>query len=413
MSTEENKSVAIQLEQGKPLTELPDYILTEVFLENIGYFTPSSKRIKGEKEKIVELGERQTADGLKKPVVIAIRPLAALGLPVTSDLDYYRAFLKICDEVVDNTGRFEIPIKVSSRRLADLAGKGWDRKTRKEIADWFDRMQGTQIKGGVYRANSKEYDDSITTSLFKEIVHRGEKKGDGKPAETNYVWPAGWWLSNYFHRYVKPVDFSFHRRLRKPIAKSLYPLLETGWYAAGGRAYSKRYRDLRAEFLLGNCRYLADLKKQLDPAHKELQQERFLKHWAYREAGEGGDFVITYYPGEKFFEDQKARESRRQLARRIDASTKATLEPKPGRENKLHLVQEILRVTGDKHSTRYYTKVVRELPEETIWVLISETKQASLEGRIRESVAQFFTDLAERALAKVREAKNQLDAFSS
>ena len=88
MTTENNQSVAIQLEQGKPLTELPDYILTEVFLENIGYFTPSSKRIKGVKEKIVDLGERQTADGTKKPLVMSIRPLAALGLPVTSDLDY-------------------------------------------------------------------------------------------------------------------------------------------------------------------------------------------------------------------------------------------------------------------------------------------------------------------------------------
>jgi hypothetical protein len=29
-----------------------------------------------------------------------------LGLPITSDFDYYRAFLKICDELVDRDGRF-------------------------------------------------------------------------------------------------------------------------------------------------------------------------------------------------------------------------------------------------------------------------------------------------------------------
>ncbi|MEK7153836.1 MAG: hypothetical protein AAB834_07845, partial [Patescibacteria group bacterium] len=259
----------------------------------------------------------------------------------------------------------------------------------------------------------REYDDSVTTSLFKEIIHRGEKKGEGVVADTNYVWPAGWWLSNYFYRYVKPVDFNFHRRLRKPIAKSLYSLLETGWYAAGGKTYTKRYRDLRSEFLLSDCRYLADIKKQLDPAHRELQQQRFLKHWAYREVGKGEDFIISYYPGEKFFEDQKARESRRQLARRISTEPKAIPAGKLDKVKLHHLVQEILRVTGDEHSTKYYTKVVEELSEDSVWMLISETKQASLEGRIKTTSARYFTDLAERALAKAREAKNQIGIFSS
>ena len=46
------------------------------------------------------------------------------------------------------------------------------------------------------------------------------------------------------------MDLAFHLRLRKPIAKSLYPLLELGWYATGGKPYSKSYHELCHEFLL-------------------------------------------------------------------------------------------------------------------------------------------------------------------
>ena len=393
---------------------LPDYILTEVFLENTGYFTPSSKRIKDIKAKEKVVGEKTTADGSTKVLKITISSNAQLGLPITSDLDYYRAFLKICDELVDKSGRFNLPIEVPSKRLANLAGKPWGKPTRKEIGEWFDRLTGTLIRGGMYRAKYKDYDDGFSGVVFSQVILRGARMKNGTRAETNYVWPAPWWLSNYFYRYLKPVDFNFHRRLRKPIAKSLYSLLEMGWYASGGKAYTKSYQDLCAEFLLTKHQYLAEIKRQLDPANRELQEQRFLRSWEYREAaGEGNGYTITYYPGEKFFEDQKARENRRQLAQKISEKPAKILGKKPEQVSVVYLVQEIIRVTGDTHSTKYFAKVVRELPEDTIWMLISETKQASLEGRVKTSAAQYFTDLAERALAKARGDRNQLDVFSS
>jgi hypothetical protein len=45
------------------LSAVPDYISAEVFLENSGFFTPSSKRVKGiyTKEKVI--GEKLHPDG--------------------------------------------------------------------------------------------------------------------------------------------------------------------------------------------------------------------------------------------------------------------------------------------------------------------------------------------------------------
>src|SRR5215470_215824 len=96
-----------------PILELPvppEYIQAEAFLEVSGYFTPSSKRIRGIFTKEKRLRDYTDAQGNKRTLTVKITANHELGLPITSDLDYYRAFLKICDEIVDRDGRFKLPI---------------------------------------------------------------------------------------------------------------------------------------------------------------------------------------------------------------------------------------------------------------------------------------------------------------
>src|SRR5262249_242177 len=125
--------------------------------------------------------------------------------------------------------------------------------------------------GAVYDAKTNRYRE-VYTSVFYEVAVKGEIR-KGRVAESNSVWPAGWFLSNYLRGYVRKVDLEFHRALRKPIAKALYPLLETGWYAGGGETFSKRYGSLCEEFLLTKHSKLVFIKRQLDPAHEELKKK--------------------------------------------------------------------------------------------------------------------------------------------
>ena len=39
----------------------------------------------------------------------------------------------------------------------------------------------------------------------------GEAMRNGKPADTNYVWLSPWFLSNYYYRYTRPLDFTFYK----------------------------------------------------------------------------------------------------------------------------------------------------------------------------------------------------------
>jgi hypothetical protein len=394
------------------LSAVPDYISAEVFLENSGFFTPSSKRVKGiyTKEKVI--GEKISPDGTARLIKTKISANYELGLPITSDFDYYRAFLKICDELVDRGGRFRLPIVIPMRRLIHYAGKVESPKERKEAQQWFERMTGTLIKGGLYRAKHKDYDDGFVGTVFSQVILRGHPMKNSRIAETNYVWPSPWFLSNYFYRHLKSIDFNLHQRLRKPIAKALYPLLETGWYASSGKPYAKSYHDLCQEFLLADRQHISRIKEQLDPSHRELARERFLARWEYRKAAIRQDYIITYWPGPKFFEDQQAREIRRQLAEQLTRKSEklTNLEHAPLTGPEETLLEEILTTCGDEENRAAYAQVIRAYPEGLLWMAISETRQASRERRITRTRGAYFMatvkDLAAR-WATARSAPSQ------
>jgi hypothetical protein len=254
-------------------------------------------------------------------------------------LDLYRAFLKICDEHttieddwVDGSllrrPRLKVPICFSTRQLLRYAGYKKNAQILRRVQEWIKRGVITGIEGGIYEAKTRRIKEGVTFTLFGKAYLRGELMPDGKIADTNYVWPADWFSSNYFLRYFRPVDLAFHRRLKRPIAKTLYPILETGWYAADGGVYAKSYADLCAILFIPHHKQLSLAKQQLDPSHEELQREGFLEVWEYpldyRRKWTG---VIRWWPGPKWFQDQDARRGSRDLVGQLEK--RSALLPSP------------------------------------------------------------------------------------
>lgn len=379
-----------------------DLIPAEVSFENIGYFTPSSKRIKNITTKEKTVAEKTNPDGTRISLNIKIIGTGEYGLPTTVDLDYYRAFLRILDEIIGQDGLIPEPISLPTKKLIRYAGKRVSAGELREAKDWIRRCHYTGIQGFFYQAERGDYAEIGGEPLFPRYLMRGQSLDGKEVAETNYVWLASWFRSNYLHHHLRPIDLAFHRRLRKPIAKSLYPLLEIGWYASGGKPYTKSYADLCREFLLKTHRYLSDVKKQLDPSHHELERERFLKTWEFRRASKGQDWIITYYPGEKFFQDQQVRESRRQLAEQIASRLQPLSPPQLDLiDHSQHLFSEILAVCGDRKNQAAYQKVIKEYPEGLLWMALSETRQADQEGRIAKNKGAYFMDTVKH-LARLR-----------
>ena len=377
----------------------PEYIRSEAFLEISGFFTPASKRIENIYTKEKKIREFTDDHGNKKILKTKISANHELGLPITSDLDYYRAFLKLCDEIVDRDGRFHMPVTVPSFRLARYAAKKWSDKTHKEIREWLRRMTLTGIQGAIYRAKKKNYDDGFVGTVFSQVVMSGETMRNGKPADTNYVWLSPWFLSNYYYRYTRPIDFAFYKQLRKPIAKSLYTLLENGWYAGDGRRYSKSYKSICDEFLLTHHKHLSLIKQQLDPSHIELQKLQLIETWEYHKTTNGLDYIITYYPGQKFYYDQKQKDARRDLAAQIETGTPEVPAepPQPTLIDRSQMIlSDILNTCGDHKNEPSYRKIVATYSEPLIRMALSETRQAHLEGRILKTKGAYFTDTLKR-----------------
>jgi hypothetical protein len=114
------------------------------------------------------------------------------------------------------------------------------------------------------------------------------------------------------------------------------------------------------------------------------------------------DYVMTHWPGAKFFEDQQAREIRRQLAEQLTQQSETRANPAHAALNGAEqtLIEEILAVCGDAANQAAYRKVIREHPEGLLWMAISETRQTSRERRITHTKGAYFMatvqDLAAR-----------------
>ena len=379
---------------------LPEPLYAEVAFENIGYFTPSSKRLKGvtTKEKVV--AERTNPDGTHTRLTVQIIGTGKYGLPITADLDYYRAFLKLLDDLVDQDGQIPDAIPIPTKTLIRYAGKQASMQERRAVIEWIRRSHYTGIQGFYYRADTGDYVEIGDEPLFPRYLIRGQRLANGEQADTHYVWLASWFRANYLHHHVRPLDLAFHLRLRKPIAKSLYALLDLGWYATGGKPYAKSYHDLCQEFLLHESPYLSRIKQQLDPAHQELAQEHFLERWEYRPAAKGHTWIIIYHPGPKFFADQRARESRRQLAARLATGARPAAPAPPDPPADVPpLLAEILAVCGDLQNQAAYQKVLRDSPQGLIQMALAETRQAQQEGRIRKTCGAYFMDTLKRLAA--------------
>ena len=297
-----------------------DYVPAEQNLETLGYFSARHKRrypVEKQSSKVVVLS------GTRRVEII---PSGKYGFPNAEDLDFYRAFLKICDEQVsfirEEQGgqvtfhpRLPSPIMFGTRELITKAGREKSARELTAVREWVERLNATVIHGELYDAKKQQFNAKMGLEpLFRKFVHVGQSLENGDVAAMNYVWLADWFLDNYFHYYVRRVDLKFHQRLSRPIAKALYPLLDNGWFAANGSAFSKRYVDLCVILDIEPYQQISRVQQQLDPSHAELIREQFVASYEYvRDEGGKWTGTIRWSPGPKWFYDQEQKRRRKEV----------------------------------------------------------------------------------------------------
>jgi hypothetical protein len=138
-----------------------------------------------------------------------------------------------------------------------------------------------------------------------------------------------------------------------------------------------------------------------------LQKLQLIQTWEYHKTANGLDYIVTYYPGQKFFYDQKQKDTRRDLAAQIETG-KLEVPAEPPQptliDSSQMILSDILDTCGDHKNEPSYRKIVATYSEPLIRMALSETRQAHREGRILKTKGAYFTDTLKR-LHQMREQR--------
>jgi Replication initiator protein A len=144
--------------------EPTSFAKVEKSLASLGFFTPSSRRIKDQRVK--RMSFTREIDGKRVEVSAEILP-TIYGLPITADLDKYLALSEIITGLLQARGKIANPIRFTSAELLRMLNKKVSSgKNYKDIVEWLDVMASTTIisNGVVYVAGKKRFVEIVFMS---------------------------------------------------------------------------------------------------------------------------------------------------------------------------------------------------------------------------------------------------------
>jgi hypothetical protein len=344
-----------------------EFVKIEKNLASLGFFTPSSKRVRNQKAKRVTL--IKVIDGRRIEAKAIIAPAALYGLPITADQDKYLAFQKLLNDLQRHDGKLTNPIGFATADLLKILHVNDAGKNYRDVADWLKVMTATTIvsEGTVFFANQKRW-VSDSFHCFDRAVSMGKQLPDGSLADRNYVWLSDWQLENINSNHLLPVDLDTYRELKTHIAKGLVPLLQIWLYASrDDGAYSKRYDELCQVLQLRQYQHVSKITEKLGPSLNELQAHKYLAGWSIERTRDGRNFKIIFRHGEKFHRDRRRRLGMGESA--LAAPPEAG-EQSPGEEEYLgadsipddRLAALIARGVTKKHAAKVLASISADQP---------------------------------------------------
>ncbi len=289
----------------------PAFVKVEKNLASLGFFTPSSKRLRNAQEKSFTI--TTIVDGKRLELKGTIIPSAKYGLPITADQDKWIALCKILTDILQREGKVSNPISFTSAEILRLLHKHrHSGKNYREVEEWLDVLFSTTIfsEGVVYLANEKRrVKDRFR--VFERAVSLGKELPDGRMADKNYIWFSDWQLQNINSNHLLPIDIETYRQLKNHITKALVPLLQVWLYATREEGvFEKRYDELCQFLNIRQYRFLSLITRTLGPSLGELQEFGYLADWQIEKTSDGHNYKIIFFHGEKFHRDRRARLSR-------------------------------------------------------------------------------------------------------
>jgi hypothetical protein len=388
-----------------PAETLPstEFVKVEKNLASLGFFTPSSKRLRNAQEKSFTI--TTVAEGQRLELKGTIIPSAKYGLPITADQDKWIALCKILTDIIRKEGRVTNPVSFTSAEILRLLHKHrHSGKNYREVEEWLDVLFSTTIfsEGVVYLAGEKRRIKD-RYRVFERAVSFGKELSDGKVADKNYVWFSDWQIQNINNNHLLPIDLEAYRELKNHIAKALVPLLQIWLYATRREGvYEKRYDELCQFLNIQQYRYESLIKRTLGPSLDELKQFGYLADWQIDRTSDGENYKIVFYHGEKFHRDRRARESRKLNANGTPTSISESDQHSHSLPPADHRIDD--RVTATPAPPHFNPLLVSELTRRGI----SEKKAHQLLANLKPGQEKQLARQLEHAEHLIAESQNPI-----
>lgn len=355
----------------------------------------STKQIPIRYENEIKRGDKQ----LK--VVWEVNPSSKYGSPGPFDRKVHKAIEEI---ITKQELPIENPITLNISEICHRIGinvGGWQYKRIKRS---LKRIKTASIESqGTFFSKSREAYIEDIFNLYDRIVFKGEKLPEGSIASTNYLFLSDWYLENINALYIRPLDYTYYRTLNSSIAQRLYELLGVKFCYVikhNVACINYRYSTLCQLLPLTRQAYRSYAERQLEPAHKELQQTGFLSKIEWAEIPDTKNWLLTYYPGSRAKDEVvKDREKIKQNFEDISVNRL----PASNDEEALvkSLTGSMLEVLEDEENWAFYRKLASRCLKEShleslIFRTLSETKEAAQRGVIKTTKGAYFTDLIKR-----------------
>ncbi len=218
------------------------------------------------------------------------------GLPTATDEEVYIALMEVTKEHGFRSRTVPITRYDLIRRM------GWkpDGRSYKRLELSLDRLKGVTIKAeNAFWDNEAKRYITIAFGIIDNYVlvdQRRERRGI-EEIQSSITWNQV--IFNSFRAgNIKLLDTELYFSLRSPIAKRLYRYLDKKRYSAG-RVFQIGLAKLAFEHLgLSRSYYPSQLRRKLDPAHRELIARGFLERVEYGTMIDGQLKVIYHFADE-------------------------------------------------------------------------------------------------------------------
>jgi len=287
-----------QLSKLQKITPSPTITKAEVNFLVLPYFTLDTDP---NPHRRIEFREIRQRGNETFEVVWTVSPHQEFGLP----RDFERRLQRAVEYSISFLPRpITNPVPLPSfRELARIMGVTCPGKFVQKAKHGFMAMHTTSImsKRSYYNKTKKAWIEE-RFHLYDKIVFKGQQDSDGRVADRTYAYFTDAYLDNLNSMYVRPIDFEYLKSLR-PIASRLYELLGVKFYGHHDFIQYK-YSTLCNLLPIRRQKAFSRARQQLETAHNELKQTRFLESYEWILGHEvKDDWYLRYVPGERFFKE--------------------------------------------------------------------------------------------------------------